>query len=881
MTEPQDPLKLPFGALNNVDEAIGGKRQKISPNESWLDLVTSAGVNSLIPNVLQGTGPYKAIVLRIESDSSTPEGGSWLAATYDAVFGTPPQLVKIKARIPEIHAMLPIPEQTGDAPGPHQPIIDLYPTFIAEYAPMDEPKVGDIVNVDYGNKNTWDDPIYLGPLARSTNGAGAVGGIAGAGMFGNCGASNPIPATPAAQSSASESVGVIQSGSQPVYANPPEYVAGYGIALTKNAADAANLLKNLGDKDESQYPLGSVYVFGDSQTNGMSSAILEYFSDFDIKFNNWYGGSYRIAYKDVPEDKVKDKNQGKSIESYMDQYKAGDTIIIGSIGGNTSFDARKKYPRIGLPITLDPYLVALPEKLPTFEGDTFIPTSVQEAAQLAAGEGAAENIATKYGLGKLIQDGDNAVAFKKFCDILNDMRGKGVNVIIFGLPYGGKESRQEDRVHFDYVQFASLAAEGLGKNYVSVMENSKGLKAGENDVHYFTGNGGGGYKPYFETLLNPTLTAFYYTYKDIIKGLLEYARANTPEVIDILDVQAALISLPGEEKPENGVLESLGSMLELAGPSPSPVQPTSPSVPASACIGTVGGFSSGGSGGSPGGGSASGGKSFGVDPSPFNGGQTNTIVIGGQSYPVDFAVVGSQQFKGRKRKGNPTYVVIHNSAGSSGQEKVWQSLLSSGFGVHFTIGLDGVVYQHGDPITQLFYHASGINDDSIGIEIPMKFYGPPGSAQSQAGFTVAKEGVWWASNSMDGGQVYIGKDKQTGKGKYRTTNGFTLPPQKMVDANNKLLALLSAKIPSIAPGLTTFPSNYPGPEKLRKRQGSHGVKMWNKGGSWDSPVPSKSGPFKGSLLSHRDWSAKVDGRYFLEKFYEFYTGTKLDGIFRE
>ena len=217
MTEPQDPLKLPFGALNNVDEAIGGKRQKISPNESWLDLVTSAGVNSLIPNVLQGTGPYKAIVLRIESDSSTPEGGSWLAATYDAVFGTPPQLVKIKARIPEIHAMLPIPEQTGDAPGPHQPIIDLYPTFIAEYAPMDEPKVGDIVNVDYGNKNTWDDPIYLGPLARSTNGAGAVGGIAGAGMFGNCGASNPIPATPAAQSSASESVGVIQSGSQPVY----------------------------------------------------------------------------------------------------------------------------------------------------------------------------------------------------------------------------------------------------------------------------------------------------------------------------------------------------------------------------------------------------------------------------------------------------------------------------------------------------------------------------------------------------------------------------------------------------------------------------------------------------------------------------------------
>jgi hypothetical protein len=876
MTEPQDPLKLPFGALNNVDEAIGGRRQKVSPDENWLDLVTTAGVNSLIPNVLQGTGPYKAIVLRVESDSSTPEGGNWLSATYDALFGTPPPLVKIKARIPEIHAMLPIPEQTGDAPGPHQPIIDLYPTFIAEFGLMDVPKVGDIVNVDFGNKNTWDDPIYLGPLARSANGAGALGGIAGAGIFGNCGASMPVAPTPSTQTTTPKAGTPPQDTSELTYANPPEHISGYGPATALYDGESQNLLKNLGDKDESQYPLGSVYVFGDSQTNGMTSAILEYFSGFDIKFNNWYGGSYRIAYKDVPPDKAKDKNQGKSIESYMDQYKVGDTIIIGSIGGNISFNAREKYPRVGEAITSDPYLVNLPEKLPTLEGDTFIPTSVQEAAQLAAGEGAAGNIATKYGLGKLIQDGDNAAAFKKFCDILNDIRAKGVNVIIFGLPYGGNEGRQEDRVHFDYVQFASLAAEGLGKNYVSVMQDSKGLKAGENDVHYFTGNGGGGYKPYFETLLNPTLTTFYYTYKQIIKDLIEYARVNTPEAKDQQTMEAidsGLISLPGEEKPESGILESLDSMLQQAGPPPATPQPTSPALPPTACIGTVGG--------SPGGGSASGGKSFGVDPSPFNGGQTNVIVIGGQSYPVDFAVVGSQQFEGQQRKGNPTYVVIHNSAGSSGQEKVWKSLLKDGYGVHFTIGLDGVVYQHGDPITQLFYHASGINDDSIGIEIPMRFYGPPGSAQAQAGFTVAKQGVWWASNSMDDGQVYIGKDKQTGVRKYRTTNGFTVPPQKMVDANNKLLAFLSAKIPSITPGLTTFPSNYPGPEKLRKRQGSVGVKMWNKGGSWSSPVPSKSGPFKGSLLSHRDWSAKVDGRYFLEKFYEYYTGTKLDGIFRE
>ena len=50
MTEPQDPLKLPFGALNNIDEATGGRRQRVSPDENWLDLVTTAGINSLIPN---------------------------------------------------------------------------------------------------------------------------------------------------------------------------------------------------------------------------------------------------------------------------------------------------------------------------------------------------------------------------------------------------------------------------------------------------------------------------------------------------------------------------------------------------------------------------------------------------------------------------------------------------------------------------------------------------------------------------------------------------------------------------------------------------------------------------------------------------------------
>ena len=30
----------------------------------------------------------------------------------------------------------------------------------------------------------------------------------------------------------------------------------------------------------------------------------------------------------------------------------------------------------------------------------------------------------------------------------------------------------------------------------------------------------------------------------------------------------------------------------------------------------------------------------------------------------------------------------------------------------------------------------------------------------------------------------------------------------------------------------------------------------------------------GGLTAHRDYTAKADGRYFLERFYEFYTGQK-------
>ena len=59
-----------------------------------------------------------------------------------------------------------------------------------------------------------------------------------------------------------------------------------------------------------------------------------------------------------------------------------------------------------------------------------------------------------------------------------------------------------------------------------------------------------------------------------------------------------------------------------------------------------------------------------------------------------------------------------------------------------------------------------------------------------------------------------------------------------------------------------------------------GMKFYNKGDTWNYASPNLDN-IAGSVIAHRDWVSKADGRYFLERFYEYYTGKKLDGIFRE
>ncbi len=180
-----DPTKIAFNTLNDVSQAIGGARERMSAGTDFIDAMVNAAKRQFIPDALAGTGPYKAIVLRVEPATGKQEPGNFISNTFGSFFGDPPPMVRIKARIPEIHAALPVPQQLGSATGEHQQIIDLYPTFLAQDTSIEEPKPGDIVNVDFGNKKTYSDPIYLGPLIKATGGPGAAGAD-GSNLFGNC-----------------------------------------------------------------------------------------------------------------------------------------------------------------------------------------------------------------------------------------------------------------------------------------------------------------------------------------------------------------------------------------------------------------------------------------------------------------------------------------------------------------------------------------------------------------------------------------------------------------------------------------------------------------------------------------------------------------------
>lgn len=77
--------------------------------------------------------------------------------------GFAPQFTVI-ARIPEFHAHLPDPRNAEENKGVWY---EVYPEFLPQSSDLEPPKVGDIISVDFGNRQTQADPRYFGIFAHA------------------------------------------------------------------------------------------------------------------------------------------------------------------------------------------------------------------------------------------------------------------------------------------------------------------------------------------------------------------------------------------------------------------------------------------------------------------------------------------------------------------------------------------------------------------------------------------------------------------------------------------------------------------------------------------------------------------------------------------
>lgn len=102
-------------------------------------------------------GPLRGIVLRIENPSSISSFGEYLGSTEVVK----PPLVRVKVRIPELH---PFPEPQVYGKEGDDSIISLYPTFVAVSADIPTPAEGEIVYVDYGDRDNLEDPRFYGSV---------------------------------------------------------------------------------------------------------------------------------------------------------------------------------------------------------------------------------------------------------------------------------------------------------------------------------------------------------------------------------------------------------------------------------------------------------------------------------------------------------------------------------------------------------------------------------------------------------------------------------------------------------------------------------------------------------------------------------------------
>ena len=100
----------------------------------------------------QPTGLQKGVVLHVyKTDPAAAARSNWMSSWYDEILDTPlPETIKMKVRIPTLHAGIPEPEEygCGSAAGKHWFYINMHPTYYAASQDVEAPECGDIVIID-------------------------------------------------------------------------------------------------------------------------------------------------------------------------------------------------------------------------------------------------------------------------------------------------------------------------------------------------------------------------------------------------------------------------------------------------------------------------------------------------------------------------------------------------------------------------------------------------------------------------------------------------------------------------------------------------------------------------------------------------------------
>lgn len=153
-----DSNDIPFGRLNPISEQFANNKDRLNLYEpSFLSALRRSIKDRFSTDVLAGNTEYKAIVLKVLPENTGGGISHWLLPVVERLGGKT-TILRVIARIPELHAHLPIPRDENDSE-----ILGMYPVFEGPVS-NGVPTAGQIVRVTFQNIYNLSGPIYIGVL---------------------------------------------------------------------------------------------------------------------------------------------------------------------------------------------------------------------------------------------------------------------------------------------------------------------------------------------------------------------------------------------------------------------------------------------------------------------------------------------------------------------------------------------------------------------------------------------------------------------------------------------------------------------------------------------------------------------------------------------